>query len=42
MMEAARGDPARSGGMLTVNPPRAEAFFKEINGLQEPLMIEWE
>jgi hypothetical protein len=27
---------------LTVNPPPSEAFFKRINDLQEPLMIEWE
>lgn len=28
--------------LLTVKPPPFEVFFKPINGLQNPLIIEWE
>lgn len=42
MVKAARGDPTRSGGTSAGKTSAFDALAKRINGLQEPLMIEWE
>jgi hypothetical protein len=41
MVKLRGGIPREVAVHLTVKPARCEAFAKRINGLQEPLMIEW-